>query len=463
MKKFIYIFCATIICSSCKKLLKVDPPTSQIENKVVFSSDVTATAAVLGIYVTYLSNGFACGNNTGVLSLAALSSDEMFHTNPENKDMIEFEKNQLTAENTVLLPIWSSIYQSIYQANSILEGLQQSTGIGDAAKRQLSAEAYFARAYAYFYAVNLFGDVPLAMSTDYITNSKLPRTATSEIYAKIKEDLQTAETLIDEEYLTMDYEKVRPNKATVRALLARVHLYMGSWAEAEASATAVIADEARYALTPVLTDVFLTNSSEAIWQLRNGGNSNTGRTNEAYFFSPESAVENHLLTEDLVQSFEPGDKRKAAWVGDVTFNGKPAWHMYKYKQYVFSGPLTEYSMVFRLAEQYLIRAEARAKQNKLTGPASAASDIDSIRHRAGLPPTTATTLPEIMESIMQERRIELFVEAGHRWMDLKRWGKAGEVLSIIKGNNWQATDVLYPVPLTELDKNPALNPQNDGY
>jgi hypothetical protein len=116
-------------------------------------------------------------------------------------------------------------------------------------------------------------------------------------------------------------------------------------------------------------------------------------------------------------------------------------------------------MVLRLAEQYLIRAEARAQQNNLAG---AKDDVDAVRLRAGLP-----VLPdnlnrdEMLLAIEQERRIELFSEWGHRWFDLKRTGRALAVLSPLKAGI-TATDLLYPIPLDALKTNPNLV-QNPGY
>lgn len=119
----------------------------------------------------------------------------------------------------------------------------------------------------------------------------------------------------------------------------------------------------------------------------------------------------------------------------------------------------EYSIIFRLSEQYLIRAEARAHLDNISG---AQLDLNTIRNRAGLPNTLATSMSDLLNAIIQERQVELFAEQGHRWFDLKRTGNAGTVLSAIKPN-WQATDVLLPIPETELEINPNLLPQNSGY
>jgi starch-binding outer membrane protein, SusD/RagB family len=121
----------------------------------------------------------------------------------------------------------------------------------------------------------------------------------------------------------------------------------------------------------------------------------------------------------------------------------------------------EYSTLLRLAEQYLIRSEARAQQNNIAG---AQQDINVIRARAGLTATTANDKASLLMAIEQERKVELFTEHGHRWLDLKRTGRAEVILAPIKGSNWQPTDVLYPIPQYQILNDPAMNnAQNPGY
>ena len=115
-------------------------------------------------------------------------------------------------------------------------------------------------------------------------------------------------------------------------------------------------------------------------------------------------------------------------------------------------------MVIRLAEQYLIRAEARAQQNKL---GEAKTDLDVLRNRAGLPGTTASTQSQILNAVLHERQVELFSEMGHRWIDLKRTGQIDAILSVEK-TGWNTNASLYPIQLSQLEANLNLK-QNPGY
>jgi hypothetical protein len=115
-------------------------------------------------------------------------------------------------------------------------------------------------------------------------------------------------------------------------------------------------------------------------------------------------------------------------------------------------------MVFRLGEQYLIHAEAAAELGNL---GTAISDLNTVRARAGLSATTASTQADLLTAIMHERQVELFCEWGNRWLDLNRTGTAGTVLNAEKGG-FQSFMALYPVPFSQIQVNTLLT-QNPGY
>jgi hypothetical protein len=141
-------------------------------------------------------------------------------------------------------------------------------------------------------------------------------------------------------------------------------------------------------------------------------------------------------------------------------SGTQSWHYpFKYKERVNTGTSVENSILFRLEEQYLIRAEAKAQLDDITG---AQDDLNAIRNRAGLANTVATTQGSLLTAILQERRKEFFTELGHRWFDLKRTGQAAIVLGTTK-LGWDLKDLLFPLPSSELLLNPNLLPQNLGY
>lgn len=448
MTKYIISLSLILVLTKCRDLIDVEPPINELVTETVFSDPLTANAAAAGIYSEIVTPASFMGTTlNGIRNFTAESADEF---NPFSGSYHrEFYQNEITPSNSIVSSIWNTSYRTIYGTNAMIEGLQQSASLATVIKNQFEGEALFIRAFLYFYLTNFFGDVPLVTSTDYASNRVLYRAKTTEIYERIKDDLQKAKELLASDYSYSSGERVRANDAAATALLARVFLYQGLWEQAEIEATNVI-NNPLYQLES-LDKVFLSSSKEAIWQLKPTAQTRYNAAEAFYLFtSPTFGA----FTSQLANSFELNDNRKSFWTVTVGAYTYPR----KYKSTASSPPNTEYSIVLRLAEQYLIRAEARAQQGNFVG---ARNDINTIRFRAGLPDISANTKTEILEAIEQERRIELFTEYGHRWFDLKRWGKANEVLGATKPF-WDNTDVLYPIPEGELLRAPNLI-QNPGY
>lgn len=445
------VLLSMLLISSCEEFVKIDPPNSQLTSTVVFESDATATAAVTGIYSKMMDGLAGTLADYSVTIYGGLSADELMNRST-NANQGQFYTNSLTITNSSISAMWSYGYQYIYMANAVIEGLAASTAITPALSQQLQGEAKFIRAFSHFYLTNLYGDVPYVKTTDYAITANVSRDPQSEVYQQIIADLLEAQSLLSNTYVTT--EKVRPNKFTATALLARAYLYTGDWANASTQASAII-NSGAYSLNP-LSGIFLKNSNEAIWQLMpvlTGQN-----TYEASVFIPLARPTNVTVSDSLRNAFEVGDARKTSWIGSITVSGLTYYYPYKYK--VKSGAtLSEYYMVFRLAEQYLIRAEAAAQLNNIS---QAVSDLNVIRSRAGLAnlPTTLSQA-QCFAAIEKERRIELLCEWGHRWLDLKRTGRADAVLGPIK-SNWQSTDALFPIPQAVLTNDPNMV-QNPGY
>ncbi|MCO5239434.1 MAG: RagB/SusD family nutrient uptake outer membrane protein [Chitinophagaceae bacterium] len=440
----------------CRKFIEVDPPINKLSSDIVFTDVETATSAVLGIYANMMTT-IPVISSGGVTVYAGLAADELYNADLANVPASEFFSNSISLTNSVIAnDFWLKGFNIIYHANACIEGLENNTYLSSTVRDQLLGEAYVSRAFIYYYFVNLFGDVPLLLKTDYIENQKAVRTPSTAVNEQIITDLKSAQTLLKTSYPTDG--RVRPNKWTATALLARVYLTSGQWALSEQEASSII-NSGDYVLEPDLNNVFLASSSEAIWQIMpiaNGYN-----TTEGIAFIPPSwsaGQPNFPITVQLIHAFEEGDLRKIRWVASTIVDGQTFYYPFKYKVGEYGEPLTEYYMIFRLAEQYLIRAECYAHQGKID---EAKNDLHMIRERAGLPAEPASTNDELLTAIANERRIELFAEWGHRWFDLKRIQKAAEVLAPLKPG-WQPTDTLFPIPTEQILRNPSLT-QNKGY
>jgi starch-binding outer membrane protein, SusD/RagB family len=446
-----------VTLGSCKKFIVVSNPNDQVITSDLFSSDAGAQSAIAGLYSQMMNSptNFA---NSGITIAAGLSADEIF-SRLTGIDETHFYENSLLPSDEYILNtrLWSHMYSNIYTANAIIEGLNKSSGVTPSLKTQLLGEAKFLRAFHYFYLVNMFGDVPLVTSTDYEVNASLARTPTLKVYEQMIADLKEAENLLTTNYPSP--QRLRPNKFTASALLARVYLYRQDWNNAEAQASGVI-NSGQYSLLSNLDAVFLPSSNEVIWQLLPVAGTKTPF--EAQTFLPSSSASSRpqlLLTAATLNAFENGDQRKTHWVQSKTVSGTTYFFPAKYKTKTVTADPVEYNVVFRFAELFLIRTEARTQLANYTG---AQSDLNRLRSRASLPPTTAQDKPSLLAAIEAENRSEFFAEWGHRWFDLKRWGRADAVLASAKAPNWQSTDVLYPIPLTEIKRNPLLT-QNPGY
>ncbi len=452
-RKYFYIAGALFILTvtSCKKLVKVDAPDDSLTSSMVFSNDSLAQKSVAGLYIKIMSSTkFLL--NVGMSLFPALSADELMRTTPLNVEDQISANSILPSNQIVNVNIWKAAYAYIYHCNICIEGLQRSTGVTVEVKKRLLGEVQFVRALCYYYLVNLYGNVPLVLGTNAEVNALLPRTPTDKVYLQIIADLEAAG-----DALTGNQVNTRPTVYATQALLARVYLHMEKWSKAEEMASAVI-NSGQFVLHSDLDSVFKKYSKETIFQwapVQDKMNSGEG-----FIFIPlGSPRPNYKLDSSLLTAFETGDLRKDNWVKSTI--GTPTYcYPYKYKIALLSGAFEECNVVLRLAEQYLVRAEAFAHQNKI---AEAVNDINRIRTRAGLTAKATTISSEqCLQAIEQERRTELFAEWGHRWFDLKRTHRVDAVLSVVKGSKWHTTDQLYPIPFSELEADPNLE-QNNGY
>ncbi|WP_026979098.1 RagB/SusD family nutrient uptake outer membrane protein [Flavobacterium tegetincola] len=454
---FFTILCTLILCTltACDDFVKVDVPSNQLSSPLVFENYSTATAALVAIYAQIRDNGLLTGNPSGMQTMLGQYTDELQFFGAAGQTDASFYNNIVLPNNPDVKSWWNTTYSQIYATNALLEGVENTESLTSMQKERLTGEGLFIRALLHFQLTNLFGAIPYVTSTNYKTNATISKTPTTEVFLKAEADLLTAETLLNEDYLTP--ERIRPNKATIQTLLARLYLYSGRWTEAENSASAVLNNTTLYNNEQSLENLFLKDSFTTIWQLipvNEGENTLEAQTNIFVQGPPPNAA----LSPSFVNSFETGDNRKTQWIKAVTDGTNTWYHAYKYKVFQFTGASTEYSIVFRTAELYLIRAEARAQQSNLE---NAKEDLNAIRNKAGLENTTAVTPQEIIAAVIKERRFELFTEA-HRFFDLKRTNLLNEVLSSTKPG-WNDTDKLLPLPETELILNPNLNPQNPGY
>ena len=466
-----------IALSGCRKYLEPPLPIGTIAASAAFSNDATAGGVLTGVYGQLFSQADFDAIN-GVGGVTGLYSDELQNQSTILTSFLQVYQNEVNSSAYLVTTPWTNFYGQLYSVNLAIEGLTAATGL--TYKNQWLGEAYFLRGLMYFYLTNLYGDVPLVLSSNYLTNNTLARSSQVDVYKQIVADLVQAQSLLDSTYhdangqVTTD--KGRPDRAAATALLARVYLYTGDWKDAEAQASSLIGGTGGYQLVN-LTQAFLVNNAELIWGLEPyvGGSSYSYDVKDTRSYilpkgvTPASAFVFATLSDSLVNAFEPGDARYTNWVGTDTVAASGStpmtvyYYAYKYKANgTYTGP-QETVVLFRLGEQYLIRAEARAEQNNLGG---ALADLNAIRARAGLPASTAVSQADVLSAIQRERRVELFLEEGHRLFDLRRTGTLNTLMNTIVpqkgGSNWASFMEWWPIPVNDIQNDTHLT-QTPGY
>lgn len=457
MKPIRYIvFLLTItFLTSCEQFLTTEPVNAVSDENPIYDkgSSETALRAVyrqlgsVGYYgETYVTLGYFPSGD--IKNLTTGGSANLVNVNFRT-DEVFF--------NTA----WIAIYNTINRANHVISKVPDVTDplLTPALKNQYIGEAKFIRALAYFDLARAWGGVQLILEPTASLESrpKVRRSTLEQTYAQVQKDLEDAELLLPDAV-----NRIRATKRTVWALRARLHLYKKEWALAEAYATKLIDKTADYALVKPFSAWFANNvsaSKESIFELQYSAlNPNAIRvqmqhsTNGGqYRYAPNDRFV-QLLNDPAVSG------GRSALIGSVTQSGITNWFGNLY----YRKDATDPAYIFRIAEIYLIRAEARAQLNNLSASSGALFDLNQVRDRAGILPSAAVTKDQILLAIENERRIEFAWEA-HRWFDLARTGRAKAVLEALDANTKVAEhEYVFPIPVTQIQLDPSLE-QNKDY
>ena len=371
----------------------------------------------------------------------------------------ELVTKQIRPSNGAVSELWERIYNVAYAANFILERLPTVSGVPAQQRREVTATARFLRGYAYFIGAYTYGGIPLATTTSVATNRNIPRSTREEVLAFVLEDYQAALADLPEEPSGPGFA----GKNAVRAALARYYLYARDWTQAEQYATQVI-NSGKYTLDENYEDVVLKDfPREAILEVGytltdDPGTADFGLNN--LFLGRREVIPSNQAVLALLSS-ESGERVNTLGFDPNQLGGVDnGWSVLKY------GTADEENnniYVFRLAEMYLIRAEARANRNNIAGTGSATDDLNVLRARAKAPLVNGVSSQAAMLRLVEQERLYELAYEGHRWYDLVRTGRAQTVLSAFSPN-WQDIYEVWPIPLGETQRNPALkNDQNPGY
>ncbi|SEW40600.1 RagB/SusD domain-containing protein [Chitinophaga sp. YR573] len=435
MKSYIAILLITLSVLSCKKFLDVQPKDS-VEDDQTITDKTSATTALRGVY-----RRLGADNYYGTLfqTFGYLPGDNIQWTGSQSV-IQQFITHNISADNGNLQSVWSAIYATVNAANHVITkvpGVQDAT-FTTADRNQLIGEAYFIRALCYFDLARTWGNVPVTLTPTLSATDKsgIKNSTQAQVYAQVLRDLNSADSLL---IPPAAQNPVRANQETVWALKARYYLYQNDWAQAITYASKVLSDVKYYALQKPYSAFFLPASTvatkESVFELSYSATyPNTHRNSwqpPANGGTRQWAPNDAFIT--LVNDATIGGNRNAL----VAKTSAGLW----YGNLYYRSPATDPAYVIRIAEVYLIRAEAEAQQTLLP---EALADLNLIRDRAGLLASTAVTQADILLAIENERRIEFGLEP-HRWFDLVRTKRAEAVLGITNTNKY-----LFPIPANEI-------------
>lgn len=459
MKRFSYAILITTLLSACNTVILDPPPVDLLIDDIVFTRASDLPSVRIGLY--------AAARNLGSPTVQAgdFTADHIIHLGTFT-DYREFGTKQITPANGVVGALWGSIFRTIYMTNFILERLPTISGVRADDAKELTAEAKFLRGYANFIGAYSFGGIPKVTTTTLATNRTVTRASKEEILASVLEDYKAAlADLPNGDPQDRNIYAGYATKNAVRAALARYYLYQKNWVEAEANATLLI-NSANYSLVTFNEVVTRDYNQESIFEFGYTLNDYAGDINN-YFVGRREVVPSNQVVVALV-SRESGNRSQTIdFEFDKQRGNDNGWTL---KKYGTADESNRNFVIFRLGEMYLIRAEARAQQGKITGSTGAIADINRLRTRAGVglaanlqPPLLTTATQNEMISIIERERVYELAFEGHRWYDLVRTGRAQAVMSAFSAN-WNQKYELWPIPQSEIQRNPSLaGQQNPGY
>lgn len=488
MKKIIYVFLLLLISSACRDRL-TEEVYSFYDPSTYLISPETGYSLVDGIAMHW--NESEMFRKDQVYIYQGMTADHYLGRDIGHVDREPLFLYTFDAANAIIEGAYAGFYQSVYRANSVIDGIPNAT-YDETIKKYQIAEAHFYRGFSYFHLVRLFGGVPLLTSTDDVSRvEEIPRASASEVYDLIIEDFEFAR---DNLPAKSEQQRGRPFKNTASAYLAEVYATMSGpetkigggndkWADCIAEARKAMEG---ITLQPVFKDIFTMenqNSGELLFSLQFINQSGKDNSSGGWWNNVSKNGLNKLgFSKDFMDAYEPGDQRMfytvRTWYNNKYFNplydvnaDSCVWGKVWFDNDKKIETRDCNIPVKRLSGVKLLLAEAINESKN--GPDQEAYDaLNEIRARASLDPLSDLNYEEFRDAVRKERRIELACEYS-TYMDLKRWGILIETVNAQRKTdphysnfaNIQDFRVLLPIPLAEINRNKAIpqSAQNPGY
>lgn len=478
--KYILLF-LSIMMFGCKDMLDIKPVHSMMPKS-------------LDDFEAVLMGGYP---RTDFFINTEMLTDNIYaNLNAENQPTQVHEtwftfSSSLLPSNTLTDPYWGQMYKSIYYANSVLDNLEklEITPQQQTQLEQVKGEAYALRAFSYFYLINFYADVysqenlnlpgvPMPLTAEDVNanagnNIRVP---IAEVWKQIVLDIEQGSSMLSGKKLT---DRYRFSYNTLQLFRARVDLMMGNYESAIKYATRVtevypLADfsglETRMEVEKIKDILnykygFVNTQVDKELMFFTGGKANTN----PYYYATNAMKPSEELLELSKRYGDLSDYRQFIFdpfednAVQMLKTGKTVYKMYA------SQDLLSYYIGFKASEAYLIRAEAQARLNKSE---LALQDINALlksRMRKDFLVTLKvgdfTNNDAVLMRVLEERRLELALDGGLRFMDLRRLGKPQQehVFKDAKVYVLEQNDPRYimQIPPSEAENSPnmPLNPR----
>lgn len=457
MGRFVGVILAFLVSlSSCREILE-PPPVDLLVDDLVLNEAADVEPVRLGLY-----NAFR-GMGSPIIVAGDFTPDFIQH-NGTFTVYNELGNKQITATNDAAAAMWGAIYGVVYIANFIEERINDVPGVTEATRKQILAEARFLRGFSNFVGAYTFGGIPNVTTTDIETNRTIPKATQTQILQSVLADYTAALPDLPATNSNKITAKTFATQNAARAALARYYLYQQDWVQAEKFATDIINTKLQSLPAAYADVIFQEYDDETILEVAYANNSSDdpgtstfGLNNILVGRREVIPANTYVLT---MLETNAGERTQTIAFNSQQQRGRDnGWSVVKYGS---PDQANNNITIFRLAEQYLIRAEARARQGKIVGTSGAQADLNVLRTRAKAPTASFTTQDNALLTIEKDRVYELSFE-GHRWYDLKRTGRLQTVMTAFSPN-WDQKYQLWPIPQSEIQRNKALvGQQNPGY
>jgi starch-binding outer membrane protein, SusD/RagB family len=441
-------------------------PQFQIATEAAFSNATNAEATLNGLY-----NEAQLIYNWRAQTLGELASDLVQSVDTWDNFNVIDEFRQ-TPDNTEVDDLYTQLYRTIDLANNIIAFAPEVPGLSDERVNDMLGQAYGFRGMMYFELAKYFGGIPnkygelgVVLETEPsigVTEASFKaRASLQETWDLIRTDLETAENLLPESRANNFLTRSRLVKSAATAMLARFHLYLDNWTEAERYASQVLA-QGNYSLVTPYSNIFRTDfTSESVFEMHYNVVDFSG-FRQWYFpasLNGRGGLSFHAPFATELLARVGSDSRSDLIALNPAFGG--VYYSTKFNELQNADNVP----VIRIAEMYLIRAEANARLGNIT---EGLNDLNAIRMRAGLPNATANNTDQLVDLVLDERRFEFAIE-GHRFFDMTRTDRAIIVFTGLPRTTGASTysigdrnRYVFPIPNSEIFTNSNMV-QNPAY